>query len=113
MDGPILSVYGLKMSIIQGAVVGGVVAYILGQGPSITARIVKAMGGILFSIFATEGFLELASKWITITPAVDRLGGLVFGLTGLIIADSIVKTFSHVGEHAPEIIEKKIDQLGG
>lgn len=108
MSDPVVTYFGIKLSIMQGATAGGILAVILGQGQPMTVKLSRGIGGVLFAVFATEGFLEFASRWITITPAVDRLGGLVFGITGIVFADALMKIVSQMGRRAPDILEKKI-----
>jgi hypothetical protein len=85
---PISTFLGVKLSIAQGAVAGSAIAFIIGEG-TWRQRTVHAVGGALFSVYGTEGAVELLGRWITVTDATQRLGGLVFGICGILIAQTL------------------------
>ena len=104
---------GIKTSVLQGAVSGGFIAFVLGDGHWVR-RVFRALGGTVMSISGTEAFLELAGHYITATPATERLGGLVFGLIGIYLAEAIIKSAERVRDQTPAMAAAWIrKRLGG
>ena len=106
---PVSSFFGVKLSIAQGAGAGSAIAFLLSEG---TWRQKTAAGviGALFSVYATEGVIELAGRFITITDATQRLGGLVFGIVGILCAQALMKGAGRFRDRSGDLVDGVVEK---
>jgi hypothetical protein len=101
--------FGVKLTIAQGAAAGSAIAFLLSEG---TWRQKAAAAGVgaLFSIYATEGALELLGRFITVTDATQRLGGLVFGIVGIICAQTLMKGAGRFRDRSGDLVDGVVEK---
>jgi hypothetical protein len=95
---PMLPSFGLgfKSDIVQGAVAGGFVSFLLSDGPW-PRRLAQGLTGGLFSVYGTQAFMEATERWVGSSPAMDRLGGFVFGVIGIVLVTALLRGAERCG----------------
>ncbi len=85
-----------KPSVIQGAVIGGLIFLLIGR-ESWTRRISRAIASMLFAYMSSEGIMELLINWGAKDSAGnERLITMVLGIVGVILAEWLLRTTESV-----------------
>ena len=109
LGGPLSDLYA-KYFVIQGALAGGAVSYILGEGPW-QRRVAVSFGGALASYVLTPGAIDIGGSWIPHTPGTEGLFGFVFGVTGMILSQALINAAKRVRTRAPDVADRAIDRF--
>lgn len=98
-----------KPSIIQGAVIGGSIFLLIGEG-AFLRRLARGTASALVAYMAAEGVIDLINRWVTLadTPANERLVTMVLGIVGVILAEAILRAAERTRDRTDQLVDEQL-----
>lgn len=113
MDGE-LPFFGVKLTVLQGAVAGGIVAAIISKDAPLWRRLTNGVVGMLTAVYGTPLVAAVTHRFIEAPPELERALSFGMGLVGMHICEAILIAAARARNRAPEVMDHVIDtKLGG
>jgi len=105
---------GVKITVMQGAVAGGLVAALISKDEPLWRRLVKGLVGMVTAMYATP-LVELATRqFIMAPPELERALSFMVGLLGMHFCGFALAAAARAKSRAPGVVDHVIDsKLGG
>jgi putative effector of murein hydrolase len=110
MSDPIQALFGVKLSVLIAAVLGGAVSAIL-VGGSIWRQTVNTFAGSVTAVYLSPVILRFLADQVGPGEDIEHAIVFVTGLIGMILCETLIRMAQRARSRAPALADKAIDRV--